>query len=227
MFSYLNKCSLPHVSWNDLCSFKPWIWTPRSLNLMNLLSSSRTMTTVALPVVSSTGQMSSTLPSWRRGRTWQWVCMANGWASAVRSALRSSSWPVTSSSMTTIRPGRATTTTTLTPSANTPPSISTLEGGTAEGRTQPELWEARNSSSKVKGKGWFSTLLRFELWSVWSRWTRGWVYKSVYFRLNVSSIWITLSPSLILCTPPSLFSEPHACDAHGPGHHVSPQRVQR
>lgn len=109
----------------------------------------RTTTTAASPVVSSTARTSSTLPSYRRGPTWPSGCTVSGWASAAKFARRSSSWPATSSSTITTTPGRAITTTTRTPSVNTPPSPSTPVAATVEGFTQPASWEEQILSSKV------------------------------------------------------------------------------
>lgn len=81
--------------------------------------------------------------------TWLSACMASGWASAVRFGPKSSSSPATSSSTTTITPGKGITTTTLTPSASTPPSPSTPRAATAGACTPPGSWEERSSCSKV------------------------------------------------------------------------------
>lgn len=53
--------------------------------------------------------------------------------------------------MTTTTPGRATTTTTLIPSVNTPPSPYSPVDATAEGFTPPALWAEPSLSSKVNG----------------------------------------------------------------------------
>lgn len=110
---------------------------------------SRIMTTAASPVVSSTAPMSSTRPSCRHGPTWPLVCTVSGWANAAKFALKSCFSPGTSSSMTTTTPGRATTTITLTRFANTPLSLSTPVGATAEGFTRLESWEGQTLSLKV------------------------------------------------------------------------------
>lgn len=125
--------------------------------------SPRIMTMAASPVVSSTAQMNSTLPSCRHGPTWPWGCTVSGWASAAKFALRSSSSPVISSSMTTITRGRATTTTTLTLSVNTPPLPSMLVDATAGVYTPPTWWVGRILSSKVFGC-YFCCLIVLCLW---------------------------------------------------------------